>query len=48
MSPHILIVDDDLSIRDTMHEFIETGRVRGICVASSAEEALDVLSTRKR
>jgi diguanylate cyclase (GGDEF)-like protein len=43
MAPHILIVDDDLSIRDAMHEFIEmSGYVSS--VASSAEEALDVLS----
>jgi diguanylate cyclase (GGDEF)-like protein len=43
MRPHILIVDDDTSIRDAMHEFIEmSGFVSS--VASSAEEALDVLS----
>ena len=43
MTPHILIVDDDLSIRDAMHEFIEmSGYVSS--VASSAEEALEVLS----
>jgi len=43
MTPHILIVDDDLSIRDAMHEFIEmSGYVSK--VASSAEEALEVLS----
>ncbi len=43
MTPHILIVDDDTSIRDAMHEFIEmSGFVSS--VASSAEEALDVLS----
>ena len=43
MAPHILIVDDDLSIRDAMYEFIEmSGYVSS--VASSAEEALDVLS----
>jgi len=43
MTPHILIVDDDLSIRDAMHEFIEmSGYVS--TVASSAEEALAVLS----
>jgi diguanylate cyclase (GGDEF)-like protein len=43
MAPHILIVDDDLSIRDAMHEFIEmAGYVSS--VASSAEEALEVLS----
>ncbi|BBO74682.1 diguanylate cyclase response regulator [Desulfosarcina widdelii] len=44
MTAHILIVDDDLSIRDAMHEFIEmSGYVS--TVASSAEEALDVLTT---
>lgn len=44
MTAHILIVDDDLSIRDAMHEFIEmSGFVSS--VASSAEEALDVLTT---
>jgi len=44
MTAHILIVDDDLSIRDAMQEFIEmSGFVSS--VASSAEEALDVLTT---
>lgn len=43
MTPHILIVDDDLSIRDAMHEFIEMSGYEA-SVASSAEEALDVLS----
>jgi diguanylate cyclase (GGDEF)-like protein len=44
MTAHILIVDDDLSIRDAMHEFIEmSGYVS--TVASSAEEAMDVLAT---
>jgi diguanylate cyclase (GGDEF)-like protein len=44
MTAHILIVDDDLSIRDAMHEFIEmSGYVS--TVASSAEEAMDVLTT---
>ena len=44
MTAHILIVDDDLSIRDAMHEFIKmSGYVS--TVASSAEEALDVLTT---
>ena len=44
MTAHILIVDDDLSIRDAMNEFIEmSGYVS--TVASSAEEALDVLAT---
>ena len=44
MAAHILIVDDDLSIRDAMHEFIEMSGYEA-SVASSAEEALDVLST---
>jgi diguanylate cyclase (GGDEF)-like protein len=44
MAPHILIVDDDLSIRDAMHEFIEMSGYAA-SVASSAEEALEVLST---
>ena len=44
MTPHILIVDDDLSIRDAMHEFIEMSGYAS-SVASSAEEALDVLSS---
>lgn len=43
MAPRILIVDDDLSIRDTMQEFIETSGYEA-SVASSAEEALDMLS----
>ena len=44
MAPHILIVDDDLSIRDAMNEFIEmSGYVSS--VATSAEEALDVLTS---
>ncbi len=43
MALHILIVDDDLSIRDAMHEFIEMSGYEA-SVASSAEEALDVLS----
>ena len=43
MVPHILIVDDDLSIRDAMHEFVEASGYDA-SVASSAEEALDVLS----
>ncbi len=43
MAPHILIVDDDLSIRDTMYEFIEMAGYEA-SVAASAEEALDVLS----
>ena len=44
MVPHILIVDDDLSIRNAMHEFIEMSGYEA-SVASSAEEALDLLSS---
>lgn len=44
MMAHILIVDDDLSIRDAMHEFIDLSGYKA-SVASSAEEALDALST---
>ena len=43
MTPHILIVDDDLAIRDAMHEFIEMSGYES-SVASSAEEAMDVLT----
>lgn len=46
MAEHILIVDDDLAIRDAMHEFIEmSGFVSS--VASSAEEALEILTHDK-
>lgn len=46
MTEHILIVDDDLAIRDAMHEFIEmSGFVSS--VASSAEEALEILTHDK-
>ena len=43
MASHILIVDDDLSIRDAMHEFIATSGYEA-SVASSAEDALGVLA----
>ena len=43
MGAHILIVDDDLSIRDAMHEFVVLSGYEA-SVASSAEEALEVLS----
>ena len=46
MAPHILIVDDDLSIRDAMNEFIEMSGYASM-VASSAEEALEVLFTNQ-
>lgn len=44
MVPSILIVDDDLSILDTVHEFIQMSGYDA-CVAASAEEALGVLSS---
>ena len=44
LTPHILIVDDDRDIRDSMHEYIEISGF-GASVASCAEEALHVLST---
>jgi two-component system cell cycle response regulator len=43
MAPHILIVDDDLSIRDAMHEFVKLSGYEA-SVASSAEEAIWILS----
>lgn len=43
MSLTILIVDDDLSIRDTMREFLELAGYE-ILVAASAEEALEVIT----
>ena len=42
MTAHILIVDDDLAIRDSMHEFVEMSGYRS-STAASAEEALDLL-----
>jgi two-component system, cell cycle response regulator len=46
MAPHILIVDDDLSIRDAMHEFVKMSGYEA-SVASSSEDALEVLSAIK-
>lgn len=43
MAPSILIVDDDLPIRDTVHEFIQMSGYEA-CVAASAEEALGILT----
>jgi len=43
MAPHILIVDDDLSIRDSMHEFVMLSGFEA-SVAASAEEAVDALA----
>jgi diguanylate cyclase (GGDEF)-like protein len=45
MSVHILIVDDDLAIRDAMQEFIEMSGYEA-SVASSAEEAMGLLADR--
>lgn len=39
---HILIVDDDAAIRDSMHEFVDMSGYRSY-VATSAEEALSML-----
>ncbi|WP_419655978.1 response regulator modulated diguanylate cyclase [Desulfosarcina variabilis str. Montpellier] len=43
MALKILIVEDDLPIRDTVHEFIQMAGY-DVCVAASAEEALGVLT----
>ena len=43
MTPQILIVDDDLSIRDTMYDFIKISGYEPM-VAASAEEALALLA----
>lgn len=42
MATHILIVDDDVAIRNSMNEFIELSGYRSY-MAASAEEALDIL-----
>jgi two-component system cell cycle response regulator len=42
MDAHILIVDDDISIRESMQEFIELSGFKS-SVAGSAEEALKIL-----
>ena len=39
---NILIVDDEIGVRDSMHEFIEMAGYRST-IASSAEEAIDLL-----
>ena len=46
MAPRILIVDDDLSILDTMHEFLQMSGFETM-VAASAEEALAVLAKNR-
>jgi two-component system cell cycle response regulator len=42
MGAHILIVDDDAAIRDSMHEFVEMSGYQS-STAASAEEALEAL-----
>ena len=44
MKRHILIVEDDLAVRDSMAEFV-TMTGFDCQVASSAEEAIDILKT---
>jgi diguanylate cyclase (GGDEF)-like protein len=44
MTSHILIVDDDVDVRNTMHEFLQMAGYRPL-VAASAEEALEMLET---
>lgn len=44
MDAHILIVDDDAAIRDSMNEFVQMTGFESI-TASSAEEALEMLAT---
>jgi two-component system cell cycle response regulator len=46
MAEHILIVDDEPSIRDSMQQFIERSGFNSFA-ASSAEEALELLQTSK-
>ena len=40
---HVLIVDDDLSVRNTMHEYVANAGFNALA-ASSAEEALELIS----
>lgn len=44
MDAHILIVDDDAAIRDSMNEFVQMAGFDSI-TASSAEEAIEMLAT---
>lgn len=46
MEIHILIVDDDKSIRDSMHEFIQLSGFQS-SIAGSAEEALKILKENR-
>lgn len=41
---HILIVDDDAAIRDSMHEFVEMAGFSS-CTATSAEEAINLVES---
>ncbi len=44
-SPSILVVDDELLIRDLLYDFF-SGQGWQVSVADSAEKALDILSSR--
>ena len=46
MNRHILIVEDDLAVRDSMAEFVTMSGF-DCQVASSAEEAIDILKNTK-
>ena len=46
MDEHILIVDDDADIKDSIHEFIERSGYNSL-TASSAEEALGLLKSNR-
>jgi two-component system cell cycle response regulator len=46
MEAHILIVDDDIAIRDSMNEFVEISGFQST-MAASAEEALAILEKQK-
>jgi len=46
MDEHILIVDDDTTIKDSIHEFIERSGYNSL-TASSAEEALELLKSNR-
>ena len=46
MDEHILIVDDDTAIKDSIHEFIERSGYNSL-TASSAEEALELLKSNR-
>ena len=44
--PSILVVDDELLIRDLLYDFL-SGQGWDICVAHSAERALEILADKK-